>query len=83
MARAVQERRILVSIDTDFGELLVQQKAATPSVLLFRKGQHDPKLISEVLLANLSEAATDLESGAIVVITNSRMKIRRLPISSN
>ncbi len=82
LAAAARERRILISFDTDFGKLLVQQNATTPSVLLFRSARHDPKIIADALLANLADAAGDLGSGAIVVITKDRMKIRRLPVTS-
>ncbi len=81
MAEAGRQQRILVSTDTDFGELLVRQNANTPSVLLFRKALHDPKAIADVLLANLADAAHDLDEGAIVVIAKDRIKIRRLPIN--
>ncbi len=49
MALAVEQARIVVSADTDFGELLV-------------------------------DVTEDLLAGAIVVIVEDRIRIRRLPI---
>jgi predicted nuclease of predicted toxin-antitoxin system len=81
MAEAARQQRVVISTDTDFGELLAQQSATTPSVLLFRRTRHDPRTLADTLLANLADAAQYLDEGAIVVITKDRMKLRRLPIN--
>ena len=57
MAEAVRQQRVVISTDTDFGELLAQQSATTPSVLLFRRTRHDPRTLADTLLANLADAA--------------------------
>ena len=79
---AAQESRILVSEDTDFGTLLSLRDSAKPSLILFR---HMPDRTAagllKILLANLAEVATDLDSGAVVVIEPGRVRVRRLPIS--
>src|SRR4030081_657906 len=41
LARALKERRIVVSADTDFGTLLARLEASQPSFILFR----DPDLL--------------------------------------
>ncbi|MFT4034120.1 MAG: DUF5615 family PIN-like protein [Patulibacter sp.] len=74
---AASEDRILVSADTDFGELLATSGRARPSVILFRRS---PVGQAAVLLANLAEVADDLTQGAVVVLTEDRIRIRRLPI---
>lgn len=52
MAAAAAEQRILLSADTDFGELLATTKDETPSVVLFRD-RATPADRLQVLLANL------------------------------
>ena len=72
--------RVLVSSDTDFGELLANQGAQLPSLILFRQGNRTPDHQAETLLANLEQVAEDLDRGAIVVFTNDIIRIRALPI---
>lgn len=79
MAAAVAERRILLSADTDFGELLATSRDGTPSVVLFR-GRATAADRVRVLLDNLDQVADDLLAGAVVVIGKERIRIRRLPI---
>ncbi len=76
------EGRVLVSSDTDFGELLAKQDARMPSVVLFRQGKRTPHHQVETLLVNLPEIAEDLEAGAIVAFTNDDTRIRRLPFNT-
>ncbi|MFL6128309.1 MAG: DUF5615 family PIN-like protein [Mycobacteriales bacterium] len=80
LAAATATQRILLSADTDFGELLATSKDGTPSVVLFR-GWPAPTDRVEVLLANLDQVADDLLTGAVVVIGKDRIRVRRLPIT--
>lgn len=78
---ARQHSLVIVSEDTDFGELLAQQRTAAPSFVLLRT--YEPMTPTEqaaVLLANLPRLRDDLDQGAIVVIERSRLRIRRLPL---
>lgn len=74
------EGRVLVSADTDFGELLAQRRVATPSLVLFRRTSRSPEDQAAVLLANLPEVAHELGAGAIVVLSDDRVRVRRLPV---
>lgn len=58
MACAVQESRVLVSMDADFGELLARSNARLPSVVLFRRGGRAAEQHAAVLLANLADSPT-------------------------
>jgi predicted nuclease of predicted toxin-antitoxin system len=81
LARAADEERILISADTDFGLLLALSRAARPSVILLRgSSQRRPEVQVALLLANLPAVQTELESGAIVVVEDDRVRIRLLPI---
>jgi predicted nuclease of predicted toxin-antitoxin system len=75
------EERVLISADTDFGGLLFRSKASTPSVILIRRlvGRRAAEQ-SAIILANLSQVAEDLAVGAVVVIHEDLLRVRRLPI---
>ena len=77
LAAAKAEQRVVISADTDFGTLLSRSGAKLPSVLLIRRlvGHR-----AATILANVPAVADDLEAGAIVVLTDEWVRIRRLPM---
>ena len=76
------EGRVLISADTDFGELLARADTTLPSLVLFRQGNRTPEHQAATLIANLDEITDDLDAGAIVVFTNDSIRIRTLPVSN-
>ena len=82
-AKAMEEDRILVSADTDFGTLLALWGHSRPSVILFRRGtERRPSQQVDLILANLPQLREALEKGSIIVFDQNRVRIRSLPISS-
>lgn len=81
LQRAQVDERVLVSADTDFGGLLSRSRATGPSVLLIRRlaGRRAAEQ-SAIILANLDQIAEDLAAGAVVVIGDDWIRIRRLPM---
>lgn len=82
MAFARDERRVLISVDTDFGELLVRSGESLPSVILFRQGNRSPEHQAGVLRSNLEAITSALEVGSFVVFSNSRIRVRTLPLGN-
>lgn len=83
LGQARGDNRVLISADTDFGTLLAQEKADRPSILLIRRlvGRRAAEQAA-IILANLDTVADDLDAGAVVVLTDEWVRVRRLPIGS-
>ena len=81
LEHARADERILVSADTDFGGLLARSGASTPAVILIRRlsGRRAAEQAA-IILANLDQVAEDLTAGAIVVLHEDSLRMRRLPM---
>lgn len=75
------EQRILITEDTDFGGLLILSGATTPSVILFRESTGRTTVRLRLLSEALSCAELDLMQGALVVIEDAAIRVRRLRTS--
>ena len=78
--KAVRERRVVVTCDLDFGDLLAAGGAAVPSVILFRTRNQTPGAVTEKLLQVLLTCRNALAAGAIVIVEDGGFRLRRLPI---
>ncbi len=62
MARAVADDRVLISADTDFGELLALDGASVPSVILLRR-HHEAASQAGAVIAAIPDIEEALQSG--------------------
>ena len=77
--RAAEEKRIILTFDLDFGEILALS-GGTTSVILFRlRSRRTPHVIRR-LSRVLAASSAQLAGGAIVVVEDLRHRVRPLPI---
>ena len=81
LEKARREGRVLLTSDLDFGDLLAHSGAGLPSVVIFRLTNMRPESVNAHLDVLLTRLGTDLERGAIVSVTDRRIRLRQLPIS--
>lgn len=78
---ARQHAFVLISEDTDFGELLAPAMHSHPLIrAVTHLRTHDPGRASRSFAGEPSRLHDDLTQGAIVVIERSRLRVRRLPL---
>jgi predicted nuclease of predicted toxin-antitoxin system len=78
--KAISENRVIVTFDLDFGEIVALSQGEKASVILLRlHNTRTPHLIKR-LATVLADATEALEQGAVVVVEESRHRIRYLPL---
>lgn len=79
--RAVAQGYVVVTADTDFPMLLALRRAVSPSVVLLRHVSGlSQAALGDLLVANLPSVSDDLERGAVVSLSPTRLAVRTLPI---
>jgi predicted nuclease of predicted toxin-antitoxin system len=78
--KAISENRVILTFDLDFGEIVALSQGERASVILLRlHNTRTPHLIKR-LATVLADATEALEQGAVVVVEESRHRIRYLPL---
>ena len=80
LAEARKQRRVVVTFDLDFGDLLAAGGESLPSVILVRTRNQRPKVATPRVLDVVQRFAGELESGVLFVVEDSRFRFRRLPL---
>lgn len=80
LAKARREGAVLLAHDLDFADLVAASGAKIPSVVLFRLRSMRPENVNRYLSLVLDQHLRSLQEGAILTVTESRIRSRRLPI---
>jgi predicted nuclease of predicted toxin-antitoxin system len=78
--RARSDRRVVLTFDLDFGEILALGVHDRPSVVLFRLEDETADSVNRLIAPVLRDQREALESGALILVEGTRYRIRRLPI---
>ena len=71
---------VVFTHDLDFGTMLALSHEAGPSVLQVRTEDTLPDYLEKPVIAALNQHEADLSTGALVVVDESRSRVRVLPI---
>ena len=77
---AVAHQYVVFTHDLDFGTMLALSHEAGPSVLQIRTEDTLPDYLEVSVIAALNQHEADLSAGALVVVDESRSRVRVLPI---
>lgn len=80
LIKALNEQRIILTVDLDFAQLLAISQESLPSVVLFRLGNETCEVMNQFLVEVLNRFESELETGVIISVTDKSFRIRRLPI---
>jgi predicted nuclease of predicted toxin-antitoxin system len=81
LERAVEEGRVVVTLDADFHTLLALNELQRPSVIRIRIERLKAAAFAEILVSVLDLCRTELEDGAAVSVNEDKsIRVRRLPL---
>jgi predicted nuclease of predicted toxin-antitoxin system len=78
--KARAEGRVILTHDLDFGRIMALSQSHLPSVITFRLSNMQPSSVNHYLLQVLDLFAEDLETGALVSVSETSIRVRPLPI---
>ncbi len=78
--KAINEDRVVITFDLDFAEIAALTEGKKASVILFRLRNTRAPHVIERLSTVLEASSEALKKGAVVVVEESRHRVRFLPI---
>jgi predicted nuclease of predicted toxin-antitoxin system len=78
-AMAVEENRVVLTFDLDFGEIVALSRGAKVSVIVFRLRNTRAPHVIDRLASALVQADAKAETATVTVIEEFRHRIRRFP----
>jgi predicted nuclease of predicted toxin-antitoxin system len=79
MAWASAHRHVVFTHDLDFGSALALTHASAPSVIQMRGQRVLPEHVGMLVLAALRQYESELAAGSLVVVEESKSRVRILP----
>ena len=82
LVAARQRDAVVVTLDADFHQMLAASRATSPSVVRIRMEGLKGAQLAAILVQVISTASAELTAGAVVSVTPSRIRVRKLPIGT-
>ena len=76
--RAAADKRVVVTFDLDFGEIVGANKDPGSGVILLRLKRARGSYLWDRLRVAIAEAGNAMDEGAIVLVEDARIRIRRM-----
>jgi len=81
-SKARNEQAVVLTHDLDFADLVAASGERLPSVVIFRLRSMHPENVNRYLGILLEQHGDRLAHGAVATVTESRIRIRTLPLRS-
>ena len=78
--RARADASVVLTFDLDFGEILALGILDKPSVIIFRLADERADSVNQSLSIVLAERLAELQSGVLILVEDTRYRVRKLPI---
>jgi predicted nuclease of predicted toxin-antitoxin system len=78
--RALADSSVVVTFDLDFGDILALGVLDKPSVIICRLADERSESVNRHLSTVLAERLKELDAGALILIEDTRYRVRKLPI---
>jgi predicted nuclease of predicted toxin-antitoxin system len=79
--RAGQDQRIILTQDLDMTAIIALSRRQYPSLVTLRLSSVRIEFVNSILQRTLPVLEHDLQQGALVTIEDSRVRLRRLPLT--
>jgi len=80
LGEASNNQEVIVTHDLDYGHLLAFSGESAPSVIIFRLRKIHPDNLFARITDSWAEIERPLSEGAIVIIEDAALRIRKLPV---
>ena len=77
---AADEKRVVITLDADFHQHLALSQARSPSVVRIRIEGLRAEAIASMVENVIRQCNEDLQAGAMISVTDLKIRVRHLPI---
>lgn len=81
MQRALDEQRVVLTHDLDYGAMLAATKATGPSVVQVRTQDVRSQILAPLLVPILRQYENELDVGALLIVDEAKARVRLLPLA--